>query len=296
VAEENTQGGEETPALSPTEQASIEVGQRGLSEPTNDFTPAPTGPQRPDHIPEKFWKDGKVDVEAMAKSYSELEKSRSQAPAATEEKPAETPTAEVKADGKIEKTQETPTEAPAASPLATAMETARNEWAEKQEVSDETVKALEDAGIPREVFNLYIEGVKAQTAQQLQTIHGYVGGEENYKAMAAWAGQHLSDKELDAFNSALDNADLRENAITGLYARFEKARPSEGSMIVPTGGQAAGGDVYTSRDQLTADQKDPRYASDPAFRDQVMQKLARSQQSGFSVVKRGLFEKQVLSN
>src|SRR5687768_2714090 len=38
----------------------------------------PTKPTRPDHIPEKFWDadKGEVRLEAMAKSYAELEKSK----------------------------------------------------------------------------------------------------------------------------------------------------------------------------------------------------------------------------
>lgn len=31
-------------------------------------------PSRPEHIPEKFWKDGEADLEGMAKAYTELEK------------------------------------------------------------------------------------------------------------------------------------------------------------------------------------------------------------------------------
>ena len=40
-----------------------------------DEVPANEVPQeeRPEHIPEKFWKDGKVDTDEMAKSYTQLE-------------------------------------------------------------------------------------------------------------------------------------------------------------------------------------------------------------------------------
>lgn len=39
------------------------------------FTPStnPAASQRPDYIAEKFWKDGKADVESLGKSYQELE-------------------------------------------------------------------------------------------------------------------------------------------------------------------------------------------------------------------------------
>lgn len=35
---------------------------------------------RPEYIPEKFWKDGKVDSEGLAKSYTELEKAKATPP------------------------------------------------------------------------------------------------------------------------------------------------------------------------------------------------------------------------
>lgn len=36
--------------------------------------PPPAASERPDYIPEKFWKDGKADLESLAKSYAEAEK------------------------------------------------------------------------------------------------------------------------------------------------------------------------------------------------------------------------------
>lgn len=288
---------EGTPApLSATEQASVEKGQNGLSD-VNVAPPPPSGPQRPEYVPEQFFKDGKVDIESLAKSYAEL-RSKMDGKQPEQQQQQEQPNAEapkVGADGKIEKPEVKQEEQAQPAPLATAMEAARTEWAEKQEVSEETVTALEAAGIPREVFNLYIEGVKAQTAATLSSIHSYTDGAENYTAMATWAAQHCTDKELDAFNEALDNPELRENAVRGLYARYTAARPSEGKLITPAGTPSQAGDVYTSRDQLIADQRDPRYGTDASFRQGVMDKLARSQKQGFSVVKRSIFEKQVLS-
>src|SRR3546814_10954716 len=117
-------------------------------------------------------------------------------------------------------------------------------------------------------------------------VHSFADGEENYNAMAAWASQSLSDEELEAYNSALDNPQLRENAVRGLYSRYTAARPSEGKLITPSGTPAAAGDVYSSRDQLVADQKDPRYQTDESFRQGVMDKLVRSQRNGRSEERR----------
>jgi hypothetical protein len=278
--------------LTPAEQTSVEVGQRGFTEPTGVNTPAPSGPQRPDYIPEKFWKDGKADLEGLAKSYSELERARSAAApeAAAAPAAAEAPAATTDASGKI--TPPAKTE-PVANPLNDAMELARTEWTSGQTVSDETVAKLEAAGIPKEVFGLYLEGLKAQTAQLLSTIHGFVGGEDTYNEMAQWAGQNLGEAELNAFNTALDNPEMRENAVRGLHARYAAARPSEGNLLTPAGTPSQAGDVYTTRDQLVADQRNPLYATDAGFRDNVVQKLIRSQKSGFQVVARPMFEREI---
>ena len=291
----------ETPAvapaaagLTPAEQASVEVGQRGLTEPTavNELPAATNG--RPDYIPEKFWKDGKADLEGLATSYAELEKSRS-APAPVET-PAETPAeAPVDAEGKIAKPEPKAEEA-ATAPLTTAMDAARTEWAEKQEVSEETIASLEAAGIPKEVFNLYIEGVKATQAATLNAIYDFAGGEDAYGQMATWAGNNLNDAELNAFNAALDDPNLRENAVRGLSARYTPANPSEGTLITPAGTPSQAGDVYTDRAQLLADQKNPQYQTDAAFRATVQDKLMRSQRGGFQMVARPTFERQVFSN
>lgn len=306
MSTETTQGAEggNTPALSPAEQASVAVGQRGFSEPTNDFTPAPSGPQRPDYIPEKFWKDGKADLEGLAKSYAELERGRSApaadpaaAPAAAPAAPAAAPAAApTNADGTIAPAPAAP-EAPAAdSPLAAAIATAATEYATAQEFTPETSKALADAGIPVEIQGIYLQGLKAQADAALTAIHGYVGGEQTYGEMANWARQNLSDAELDAYNDAIGNPQLRENAVRGLHARFAQVRPSEGNLVAPSGGNATAGDVYTDRAQLIADQRNPLYQTDAAFRQKVMDKLVRSQATGFQLVKRPMFERQIISS
>lgn len=279
--------------LNAAELASVEVGQQGLSEPTGVNELKPEGPQRPEWCPEQFWKDGKVDSEGLGKSYGELRTKMDTAPKPEEKPAAEAP--KVDANGKIEKPKAD--EAPAATPLATAMEQARTEFAESNAVSDETVAALETAGIPKEIFGIYLEGLAAITEKTMGAIHGFTDGKDNYDAMARWAAEKLTDTELEAYNAALDNPQLRETAVRGLYARYSTARPSEGSLVTPSGTpSAAGGDVYATRDELVADQKDPRYATDPKFRQQVVEKLQRSQRTGFQIVPRSNFERSIVSN
>jgi hypothetical protein len=298
MADATEQPAGETPAieLNPAEVAAIERGQQGFTEPTGVNEPKPTEPQRPDWCPEQFFKDGKVDTEGLAKSYGELRSKMDGKPA--EEKGEETPTEPpVDATGKIKPEEKKEGEEEAApNPLTTAMEAARSEWADTQEVSEDTVAALEAAGIPRDVFNLYLEGLKAQTAQLVSTIHDIAGGKETYEAATAWAAKNLKAEEIEAFNAALDDPKARETAIVGLIARHQKAVPSEGRQVIPTDTPAAGSDVFSSRDELIAAQKDPRYGTDPKYRQEVADKLMRSQAAGFQAFDRPQFARQILQS
>lgn len=287
-------------ALSPEELAAVEKGRAGFTAPdTNPLIKPAEGPQRPEHVPEKFWdaEKGTVNTEALLKSYTELERARSQpeTPAAPTGEQKDTP-APVTENGKIEKPKADESQ-PQSSPLTEVIAAAQQEYASAKEVSEDTVKRLEEAGIPREVFQLYLKGVEAQERATVTAVHQIVGGEEAYNEMARWAANALSDAELEAFNNALDNEALRENAVRGLYARFSETRPNEGRMIAPNGDSAANAsDVYTTRDQLIADQKSERYQLDEGFRREVQDKLLRSQRNGFQLGSRPLFERRVYSS
>lgn len=280
--------------LTPQEQATIAVAQAGIQEPVGVNEIKDTS-GRPDHIPEKFWKDGKLDADALARSYSELEKKQSApaaaAPAADEAAAADAAAAAATPSGKIEKPKTE--EAPAANPLSDLLTAARTDFETTQGFSEETAAALVAAGIPAEIQAIYVAGLEALTTQNLTTIHGFVDGADNYNAMSQWAGQTLTDAELDKYNEALDDPASRENAVRGLYARYAAARPSEGNLITPAGTPSAAGDVYSSRDDLLSEQRNPLYQTDPKFRQAVAEKLQRSQAAGFQLVKRSMFERDI---
>lgn len=281
--------------LSPAELASVQKAREGFSE-VNPNNPPPSGPQRPDHIPEKFWdaEKGEVRVEALVKSYSELEKSRS----APKEEPAETseaPPAEPSKDGKIEKPKAAEGE-PEVSPLTELLGKVQTEYSENNQIGEETLGELAKAGIPKEIAETYLEGLQALADRTVGEIHAYVGGKDQYAKMSEWAAKQLSDDDLDAFNTALDNPKLRETAVRGLYARFQAANPGEGNLRGPQGGQSAtGGDVFTSKDQVLEAMRDPKYAQNASYRQEVQDKLARSQRVGFKMRQESLFERRIAS-
>jgi hypothetical protein len=268
--------------LSPQEQDALKVAREGL--PPVDPHAKPDGrPSRPEGIPEKFWdaEKGEVRLTELAQSYGELEKKFSAAPPAAEETADEDVEVDPKT-GKIAKKTEEAAEEAADNPVTSVIEAARAEFDESGSFTEETSEKLAKAGIPVEVQQVYLAGLEALQEKQTATVHGYVGGADNYNAMAKWAGSNLSDAELDAFNASLGNPALAQNAVIGLFARFQSARPSEGRKLAPVNGAGGDTDTFGSRTELTNAMSDPRYKTDPVYQKQVMEKLARTRAAGVS--------------
>jgi hypothetical protein len=236
-------------------------------------TPAATS-EIPAGIPEKFVKDGKVDYAALAASYTELEK-KVGAPA-PEKKADVTPPVDPKA------TPEVAQSVPGVTPEQ--MTKFSQEIVAEGKLSDTSYADLLKAGYPKAVVDAYVNGQLA-TAQVAQTnaealgtrIADSVGGKDKYTEMIAWGAQNFSEAEIAGFDQVI--ASGNEQAITlaveGLKSRYVAANGSQGKFTQGNVG-ASVGDSYKSRAEMQADMRDPRYAKDQAFRDQVALKLSRS--------------------
>lgn len=211
---------------------------------------------RPEWLPEKF-----KSPEDLAKAYSELERRQSQQPQQTQPQPTET-----------EQARQTVEQA------NLDFDALSDEWAQTGELAPESYDRLEQAGIPRQLVDSYIEG-QQQIVEQSQTrVYDSVGGEDAYKAMIDWAGDNLSESEIDAYNTAVNNRDFAavELAVNGLKARYASTEGQEPSRIVSGGVANNSGGVYRSLAELMTDMQSPKYKEDGAFRADVAQKLDRS--------------------
>ena len=82
------------------------------------------------------------------------------------------------------------------------------EYERTGDLSEETIKALEDAGYPVEVVESFIEGRKAIEAKFTNAIYDSVGGEKEYQKIITWASNNLQKKSIDSFNRAIDNNNI----------------------------------------------------------------------------------------
>ena len=112
---------------------------------------------------------------------------------------------------------------------------------------------------------------------QIDQVKSTVGGDQAYGNMVAWAGQNLDAQYVEAFDNIISNGDIGsiQLAVNGLKAQYEQANGYEGKMYTgkaPTNT----GDVFRSQAQLVEAMSDVRYDSDPAYRQDVIEKLDRS--------------------
>jgi len=209
--------------------------------------------ERPEWLDEKF-----ESPEDLAKAYNELQKKQSSKESKS-------------------KKDDTPSEEESGASLNSAVQSATEEFAEKGNLTDKTFIELEKAGLPRSFVEAYIAGQESMSTSQALDIQNEVGGNANYNAMADWASENLSDGDLDGFNSIVEtgSVDQAKMAVKGLYAQFISAggNPPELSQ-----GGTSGSSVkpFGSAAQVTEAMRDPRYSSDPAFRDNVEKRLAVS--------------------
>ena len=112
---------------------------------------------------------------------------------------------------------------------------------------------------------------------QVNSIQNAAGGEGNYNRVIEWAASNLNNTAVDAFDSVIDsgNPAAINIAFQGLQSQYNEANGYEGRMLT---GKAASsqGQVYRSQAELVAAMGDPRYDTDPAYRQDVISKLEQS--------------------
>ena len=152
-------------------------------------------------------------------------------------------------------------------------------------LSKETFEKLSKMN-PVEVAKMAMQQrAKAQQAPQareftendVQQIHGLVGGTDNYNNMISWASENVPEQEVDLFDAVMDQGDRLAAyfAVQTMALKYQDQVGREGQMVRGKAPKASG-DVFNSQPELIQAMEDPRYNDDPAYRDAIMQKLERS--------------------
>ncbi len=157
-------------------------------------------------------------------------------------------------------------------------------WQETGKLDDDDYKALEGAGFSKDMVEAYLDGVQYRAEQDSQlaakevaAIKNEFGGEQVYSEMIQWAAGNLDKAEVDAFNNMLKTSNPHQIriAVAGLQAAYMNNAPREPKLV---GGRTprANTTKFESTAQVVAAMNDERYATDPAYRQEVQEKLSRS--------------------
>ena len=115
------------------------------------------------------------------------------------------------------------------------------------------------------------------TEKDVQQIQGLVGGQENYNNMMGWAAENVPDQEVNLFDAVMDRGDplAAYFAVQSMALKYQDGVGREGQMIKGKAPKSSN-DVFKSQQELIAAQEDPRYATDEAYQEAILQKLERS--------------------
>tara|TARA_R100001594_G_scaffold107878_1_gene142528 strand:+ start:69 stop:809 length:741 start_codon:yes stop_codon:yes gene_type:complete len=150
-----------------------------------------------------------------------------------------------------------------------------NEFNETGNLSEESINAITNAGIPREYVEAYLAGQQAMAENQLNSIYNEVGGEDTYNKMTEWAQNTLPDDEINSFNSIVEGSDKNATmlAIRGLFARFNQNNGAVPQLLKGNAGNKNSSNAFRSMAEVTAAMKDPRYRKDEAYRKEIEDRL-----------------------
>ena len=175
---------------------------------------------------------------------------------------------------------------------AQAIFQASSEWEEDGELTPETMESLsqmDSKDLVEAYYRIQQYAPEAQASQNteptestgltdsnINDIQNAVGGEQSYNQMIQWAGENFTPQEIQAYDNALEAGNMNNInlALQALYYRYTDSVGVEGNMIQGKAAQAVDG--FRSQAEVVRAMGDPRYDDDPAYRQDVYNKLERS--------------------
>ena len=228
------------------------------------------------------------NAQQLEKAYIELQKklgSEDKADTSEEEQSEESE----QSDKKEESDNEFPEEF---KPHLETLKSATEEFKENGKLSEETLDKFNEMS-SKELMQVYFSmydaakdsgvdvGVSPDfdlTEADVNKIQNSVGGESKYNQLLGWANENMAEDSLKSFDRLIAKGDAGaiQMAIDGIKAQYDYANGYEGRMLTGKPPKGGSDDVFRSQAEVVAAMSDPKYDLDPAYRQDVVDKLARS--------------------
>lgn len=183
-------------------------------------------------------------------------------------------------------TEEAEEKAP--DPQAEILWKANDEYFENGTISEETLEEFSKMS-SKELVEAYMriqqenpeinnrQNTRELSDSEINQVKNSVGGEAEYQKLITWAGENFTENEIAAFDNVVDSGNLSAIgfAVQALKSKYQDSMGFEGEML--SGKAARSNDVFRSQAELVRAMSDKRYDRDPAYRQDVMDKLDRSE-------------------
>ncbi len=221
------------------------------------------------------------NAEDLEKAYVELQKKLGEKGDEDSETTGDTDA--VDGEETSEETKETTEDSPAVSLIN---EASAEYYANDNKLSPETIEKFSEMS-SQDLVNAYLQLQQGQPAQQqtsvdmtdadVNNIKNSVGGEAEYGKLVGWAGENLDKGSIDAFDNIVEtgNKEAIKLALSGLKSQYDSANGYEGRMLQGKAPKTSA-DVFRSQAEVVAAMSDSRYDDDPAYRQDLIAKLDRS--------------------
>jgi len=168
-------------------------------------------------------------------------------------------------------------------------QTWQSELAMTGDFSSETRDAIKRAmNVDDGVVETFIAGQKALRKEAYDSASTVVGGTSELDNILNWASESLSDQERDSLNNMLSGPSY-QTALLGLKARYDQDMASKPKAQEPrriqsenasSAQEAPALEPFRSRQEMNMAMSDPRYRSDPEYRQLTEQRIAHTMNSG----------------
>jgi hypothetical protein len=158
------------------------------------------------------------------------------------------------------------------------------EFATKNDLSPETLDTIKKkTNLPESIINEYMIGQKAKLEIAYSKAAELIGGKDQLAKMFDWASKNLTQAEQTSINQNLASASW-DIALYGLQAKYAKAT---GTSKAAEPKQTAKGQVpiastqqsitaYQTKREFSAERNNPKFNTDPKFRNYVEQRMMRT--------------------
>ena len=241
------------PEFSPEEQESLAIGEQAVAD-------------QEQLLAGKF-----KDAEALEQAYIELQKKLG-----TNDEP-ETDEVREQEDPSEEEVESNPT-------YDLLTKASEEFYANEGQISPEVMEELGKLD-SNELISAYIalQGQQGDgeapdlNEQQVNDVKSFAGGEEAYTGLVDWAAENMPKNFVDAFDNLVSfgDTDMIKLAVAGLKSAYDDQNGYEGEMLTGRAAQQTA-DIFRSQAEVVAAMSDPRYDRDPAYRNDVFEKLDRS--------------------